>query len=127
MFVTAYVYWIVSPTLTAFWSAAGVTVAVLSTDTAGLGSDEVETVAGGEVALPPCRSVPVAVAVSVTPPLSTSAWVTTYGVVSVHVSVSPGASPGGGGVGHVTAPPSDPTPTAKTGRRFRCWSAHTSS
>ena len=54
--------------------------------------------------MPPWRSPPVAVAVSVTPPLSTSAWVTTYGAFSVHVSVSPGASPGAGGVGQSTAP-----------------------
>jgi hypothetical protein len=77
MLVTLYVYRIVSPTWTAFWSPAGVTVAVLSSETAGSGNEEVETLDGGDVALPPWRSPPVAVAVSVTPPRSTSAWVTT--------------------------------------------------
>jgi hypothetical protein len=52
----------------------------------------------------PCVSIPVAVAVSVTPPLSTSTCVTGCGSSAVHVSASPGVRPGAAGVGHVTLP-----------------------
>ena len=48
--------------------------------------------------------VPVAVAVSLNDPRLTSAWVTVYRVAAVHVSWSPGASPGEAGVGHITLP-----------------------
>ena len=52
---------------------------------------------------PPRTPVPVAVAVSVTWPASTSPWVTVCGVSAVQVTESPGARDGDG-VGQVTAP-----------------------
>jgi hypothetical protein len=61
-----------------------------------------EGVEAGDVKL--VASVPVAVAVSVTLPLSTSVCLTRYGARAVQVSVAPGASPGGAGVGHATLP-----------------------
>ena len=93
-----------SPTLTAFWSAAGATVAdfVIETDGSPV---TVSTVAvdGLDGALTfPWSSVAVAVAVSVTAPLSTSVCVTVYGAFAVHVSDCPGARPGAGGVGQLT-------------------------
>ena len=95
----------VSPTWTAPWSAAGVTCAFLLSTTSGSGVPETTNVdgpLGGLVS--PWLSVPVAVAVSVTEPRSTSAWVTMYTLSAVHVSEAPGARPGAAGVGHVTAP-----------------------
>ena len=69
-----------SPGLTAVWSAAGVTAPVLTIDTAGSVPAGVVTLAGSEAGLvtvlPATVAVPVAVAVSVTTPLSTSPWVT---------------------------------------------------
>jgi hypothetical protein len=102
VFVTLYVYWIESPTLAAFWSAAGVTVAIFCSATAGLGEDGVcvdDGFDGGHAF--PYWSVHDAVAVSLVPPLSTSLWVTMYGTFAVHVSEAPAASPGAGGVGQV--------------------------
>ncbi len=75
VFVTLYAYWIASLTLTAFWSAAGDTVADLLIETDG-SPVTVSTVAvdgfDGALVLP-WLSVPVAVAVSVTAPASMSA------------------------------------------------------
>jgi len=63
------------------------------------------TVAGSDRGLvPPASPTAAAVAVSVTTPASTSSWVTVCGVSAVHVTESPGASPGGAGVGQVTEP-----------------------
>ena len=53
---------------------------------------------------PPLTPTPVAVAVSTTWPASTSASLTVYVWSAVHVSESPGASPGATGVGQVTEP-----------------------
>ncbi len=78
VFVTLYAYEIRSPTWTASWSAAGSTVAVLVSDTAGAaaaaGTVTVDAPEGSLCA--PCVSTPVAVAESLTPPASTSDWTT---------------------------------------------------
>ena len=50
--------------------------AVLTTVSAGAGVAATAAVDGGEVTVPPPGAVPVAVAVLVTCPASTSAWVT---------------------------------------------------
>jgi hypothetical protein len=106
MFVTWYAYEMRSSTFTACWSAAGSTVAVLVSATAGAdaiaGTVIVDTGEGSLCA--PCVSTPVAVAASVAPPASTSSCVTVYGLSAVHVSDAPGASPGAVGGGHVTFP-----------------------
>ena len=65
-----------SPTLAAPWSTAGLARAVLSTLTAGEGaSPATVAVEGALTGLLTPLAVPVAVAVSTTNPLSTSAWV----------------------------------------------------
>src|ERR1035437_2704218 len=55
----------------------------------------------GEVVTGPLGGSPLAVAVLLTTPASTSAWVMVYGVVAVQVSLTPGASEE---LGQVTAP-----------------------
>ena len=55
----------------------------------------------GEVVTWPLGGSPLAVAVLLTTPASTSAWVMVYGVVAVQVSLTPGASEE---LGQVTAP-----------------------
>ena len=67
----------------------GLTVLTSVIAGAGVGAGTV-TVDGGEVTGPPAGGVPVAVAVSLTWPLSRSACVTVY--VAVHVAEAPGAS-----------------------------------
>src|SRR3954447_23437294 len=94
----------VSPTLAPSWSPVGSTRASLRSaaeTTAAAGIVAVEGPDGGES--PPRTPVPVAVAVWVTWPASTSSWVTVCGVSAVHVTESPGARDGDG-VGQVTAP-----------------------
>ena len=59
------------------------------------GMTTVEGADGGEVS--PLASLPTAVAVSVTDPRSTSAWVTVWGVTAVQVSEPPGWRPGPAG------------------------------
>src|SRR5437868_14423440 len=95
----------VSPTVAPSWSPIGSTIASLSSETATTVAAGIVTVDGLDVGdSPPRTPVPVAVAVSVTCPALTSAWVTVYGVSAAHVTVSPGAR-AGGGVGRVTGPP----------------------
>ena len=67
-----------SPTLTASWSPAGDTVADLAIDTDGspVTASTVAVDGFDGALLLPWLSVPVAVAVSVTAPASTSDWVT---------------------------------------------------
>ncbi len=105
VFVITYEYWIVSPA----WigaelpSDAFCTFCSSSDGAAACAFTVVDDGAdAGEVK--PVASVPVAVAVSVTLPASTSVCLTRYGVLAVHVAVAPGASPGGAGVGHATLP-----------------------
>ena|SRR6476469_5554352 len=95
----------VSPTVAPSWSPIGSTIASLSSETAttvAAGIVTVDGLDGGDS--PPRTPVPVAVAVSLTCPALTSAWVTVCGVSAVHVTESPGASDGDG-VGQVTDPP----------------------
>ncbi len=78
--------------LTRLTAGAAATVSIFSVDGSLIGPTS------------PWMSVPVAVAVSSTSPLSTSAWVTVYRVSAVQISESPGARPGSAGTGQVTGP-----------------------
>src|SRR6476469_5404662 len=94
----------VSPTLAPSWSEIGSTTASLSSETETTVATGIVTVDGSDGSdVPPRTPVPVAVAVSVTWPASTSPWVTVCGVSAAHVTESPGASDGDG-VGQVTGP-----------------------
>src|SRR3954447_5535454 len=94
----------VSPTVAPSWSPVGSTVASLCSDTETTVAAGTVTVDGPDGAdSPPRTPVPVAVAVSVTCPASTSPCVTVCGVSAVHVTESPGGKGGDDG-GQVTGP-----------------------
>src|SRR6478735_699578 len=95
----------VSPTVAPSWSPVGSTVASLSSDTETTTAAGIVTVDGSDGGdSPPRTPVPVAVAVSVTWPASTSPCVTVCGVSAVQVSEPPGTRDGDG-VGQLTGPP----------------------
>ena len=96
----------VSPSWVALWSEAGETVPVLAMLTDGAGTTVGTLMADGALTglVTPALVVPVAVAVSLTEPWSTSACVTVYVVVPVHLIEAPGAMPGAAGAGQVTGP-----------------------
>src|SRR3954465_13557384 len=93
-----------SPTVAPSWSPVGSTVASLCSDTETTVAAGIVTVDGPDGAdSPPRTPVPVADAVSVTCPASTSPCVTVCGVSAVHVTESAGAIRGDG-VGQVPGP-----------------------
>src|SRR5947199_10831089 len=111
----------VSPTVAPSWSRVGLTVASLSSETETTVAAGIVTVDGPDGAdSPPRTPVPVAIAVSVTCPASTSPCVTVCGVSAVHVTESPGAIRGDGG-GQVTGRAVGSLAAAEEGRPVPGW------
>src|SRR3954452_21699312 len=96
---------IVSPRRAPAWWEAGDTAPFFAIATSGVaGAVAIVAVAGSDAPeVPPITPVPVAVAVSVTKPASTSPVVTVWALSAVQMTEPSGAS-GGDGVGQVTGP-----------------------